>query len=96
MLRSYADDEWLTVEKIAKANNTSVRSLQRALKAEGTTFSKVLEQARVKMAEELLENTDATMSDIAQRLGYRHQGDFTRAFGHWAGVSPSEYRRRRK
>ena len=96
MLRSYAHDEWLTVEKIAKMNNTSARSVQRALKAEGTTFSKVLEQTRVKMAEELLETTDSTMSEIAQRLGYRHQGDFTRAFGHWAGVSPSEYRRKRR
>ena len=96
MLQAYVDDEWLGAEQIAQVNHISLRGLQRALKAEGTTFRKILEETRGMLAEELLRYTDATMSDIAQRLGYQHQGDFTRAFKHWAGVSPQQYRQQHK
>jgi AraC-like DNA-binding protein len=47
------------------------------------------------MAGELLESTDATMSEIANQLGYIHQGDFTPAFRRWAAEPSSEFRRQR-
>jgi AraC-like DNA-binding protein len=46
------------------------------------------------MARELLEDTEATMSEIAEQLGYSDQGNFTRAFHRWASVSPTEFRAR--
>lgn len=33
---------------------------------------------------------------VAQRLGFRHQPDFTREFGQMLGVSPSRFRRSEK
>jgi AraC-like DNA-binding protein len=48
------------------------------------------------MAGELLATTDASIAEIANQLGYEYQGDFTRAFYRWAGVSPSQFRRQRR
>ena len=95
MLRSYASDGWLTIEAASEAANTSVRTMQRRLSAEQTTYSRVVEDTRANMAGDLLETTRATIAETAHQLGYKNQGDFTRAFRRWAGVSPSEFRRRR-
>ena len=45
-----------------------------------TTYSKVVEHTRAEMAGELLESTDASIAEIAHRLGYKNQGDFTHPF----------------
>lgn len=96
MIRSYASTAWLTIEQASEATNISVRTLQRRLSAEQTTYSRVIERTRAEMAGELLERTDASMAEVAHQLGYRNQGDFTRAFHRWAGVSPSQFRRQRR
>ena len=33
-----------------------------------------------------------TGDEIAERLGYRHQGDFSRAWKRWTGITPDEFR----
>ena len=66
--------------------------MQRRLSSENKTYSELLEEARAEMAQELLEYTDATMSEIAEQLGYSDQGNFARAFHRWASVSPTEFR----
>lgn len=95
VIATYASDRWLSIEEAAEVLGTSTRSLQRRLGAEHTTYSGVVERTRSEMAGELLEQTDASVADIAASLGYRSQANFTRAFRRWSGVSPSEYRRGR-
>jgi AraC-like DNA-binding protein len=70
------------------------RSIQRRA-AEQKTYSNQVQQCRAEMAGELLENSETPISEIADQLGYRNQGNFTRAFHHWAKVSPSEFRKYR-
>ncbi len=96
IIRSYASDGWLSIEHLSEIADTSVRSLQRRLSAERTTYSNIVQHTRAEMASELLESTDASMAEIANQLGYKNQGDFTRAFYRWAGISPSEFRRQRR
>lgn len=96
MIRSYARDRWLSVEQASEVANTSVRTLQRRLSAEHATYSNIVDRTRAQIAGDLLKETDAPIAEIADMLGYEHQGDFTRAFRRWAGVSPSEFRRRRQ
>ena len=96
LLRSYARDGWLSIEAASEASGTSVRTIQRRLADEATTYSNVLEDTRADMASELLETTHATVGEISQELGYANQGDFTRAFRRWSGVTPSAFRRRRQ
>jgi AraC-like DNA-binding protein len=95
MIRSYACDDWLNIDQASEVTNTSVRTLQRRLSAEQQTYSNLVQQCRAEMAGGLLENSGATIADIAHQLGYKDQGNFTRAFHRWAKVSPSEFRKHR-
>ena len=95
MLRVYAADGWLSIEAASEVADTSVRTMQRRLSGEQTSFSRVLEETRAELAGELLETTSAAINAIARQLGYKNQGDFTRAFRRWSGVSPSQYREQR-
>jgi AraC-like DNA-binding protein len=95
IIRSFANDGWLSIDQASEVVNTSVRTLQRRLSADRRTYSSLLQQCRAKMAGGLLENSDITISEIAHRLGYGNQGNFTRAFYRWAKVSPSEFRKHR-
>lgn len=80
---------------VAKALGMSVRSLQRALRDCGTTFSTLLDQARRNRAELLLSRPELSASEIAFMLGYSDPRAFFRSFRRWTGTSPSEYRRER-
>ncbi|WP_201211115.1 response regulator [Rhodocyclus purpureus] len=57
-----------------------------------TVFDFVLE-LRLEKARLWLDRGELQVRTIADRIGYRNAGDFTRAFRRRYGVSPSEYRR---
>jgi AraC-like DNA-binding protein len=95
MIGTYADDCWLNIDQASEIADTSLRTMQRRLSTEQQTYSNLVQQCRSEIAGGLLENTAASMAEIAHHLGYRHQGDFTHAFKHWAKVTPSEFRKHR-
>ncbi len=91
LLEGYPKIDW-----IASKLNTSRRSLQRLLDAEGCSFSIVLEGLLKDRATTLLESTDRDLTDIALLLGYSDPAHFSRAFRRWTGVAPSSYRTARR
>jgi AraC-like DNA-binding protein len=95
IIRAYANDGWLSVDEAGEATGQSVRTLQRRLATEQDNYSNLVQQCRLEMAGDLLENGSESIADIAHHLGYRNQGNFTRAFYRWAKVSPSEFRKHR-
>jgi AraC-like DNA-binding protein len=92
MLRTYADDRWLTLAEASEALGMSPRTLQRLLAEDGKVYSEVLAEIRSESARDLLELTDAPLTEIAERLGYSTLSNFNRAFHCWSAVSPREYR----
>lgn len=96
MIQSYADDRWLTVEEASDTLGWNPRALQRLLAAEDQTYSAILEETRTEVASELLEGTDASLTEIARALGYSNLSNFNRAFRRWAAVSPREFRAHRQ
>jgi AraC-like DNA-binding protein len=80
------------LEKTADETGLTVITLQRWLRQQNTSYSKLVEIARSKRAQELLRKTDRTIATIAKDLGYRHQSNFTRAFERMVGVSPSAFK----
>jgi AraC-like DNA-binding protein len=96
LLHAYADDRWLTIEEASDALGMNLRTLQRRLAAEDKTFSAILEETRAEVAGRLLECTDASVCEIARRVGYANSSNFNRAFRRWAAVLPSEFRARRQ
>lgn len=95
IIRSHANDCWLSIDEASEVVNQSVRTLQRRLSTEQNTYSNLLQQCRLEMSGDLLENSNASIAEIAHQLGYSNQGNFTRAFYRWAKVSPSEFRKHR-
>ena len=83
-----------TAEQIATIYNISERSLSRYLKLEGTNFRYLLGNKRKELAHYYLKNSEISVTQLADKLGYSCLSNFTRAFHVWYGVSPSEYRSR--
>lgn len=78
------------IDRCADLLAVSPRSLQRHIRAEGSTFRDILDQSRRKLARNYLSrgySNEAT----ASLLGYRQAAQFYRAFREWFGCSPSEY-----
>lgn len=95
VIRSYASDSWLSLDEVGEVTDHSARTIQRRLTMEQNSYSKLVQQCRAEMAGDLLESSGASIAEIAHRLGYGNQGNFTRAFYRWAKVSPSEFRKHR-
>jgi AraC-like DNA-binding protein len=70
------------------------RTLNRRLKAEGTTFQELLDEVRFEAACQLLDTARIPITEIAVSLGYAETSAFSRAFRRWSGTTPVERRRR--
>ena len=68
------------------------RTLQRALKAEGTSFRQVRLRFVERRALSLLSETDKPIEEIAKALGYSEPRSFRRVVVGWTGLSPSAFR----
>lgn len=58
----------------------------------GSSFQKLLDDARRRRALELISTTSMSIQQIAQILGYTDPAAFTRAFKRWTGERPSDLR----
>jgi len=79
-------------ESIAHSLNVSLRSLQRKLSNEDTSFKNLLETTRRELALHYIRETHRSLGEITYLLGFSEPSNFTRAFKRWTGVSPNEYR----
>lgn len=79
------------IENIASELSMSIRSLQKALKAENTTYQHLLHEARKELAIGYLKKGVFNKSEIAYLLGFSELAVFSRTFKKWTGFSPSEY-----
>jgi len=43
----------------------------------------------------MLKDSVASVAEVAERLGYFNQGDFSRAWKRWTGITPQQFRRDR-
>ena len=77
---------------IARNLHRSVSTLQRQLKAEGSSFRKVLDDTRQAMARRLVKEGEYSLGQIAYLLGFSDQANFSRAFRRWTGGPPTGFR----
>lgn len=68
------------------------RTLHRRLKAQGTTFQRVLDGVRWDISRQLLGNTKLSLDDVASATGYADPSTFIRAFHRWSGTTPVKWR----
>lgn len=82
-----------TIQGCADLLGVTVRTLQRTLDAEDTSFSDLLHAARMQMANQHMRNPRTRITDVAGLLGYRSIAAFTRWHQQAYGMTPSERRR---
>jgi len=85
-----------SVEEVAGRLSIHRRTLNRRLRARGTSLHDLIEETRFEIARQLVENTRLPLTDIAMALGYADASAFTRAFRRWAGRTPSAWRREQR
>ena len=73
--------------EVAGALGWSERTLRRRLTAEGTSYQRLLDEAREPLAHDLLA-TGLRVEDVAHRLGYAEAASFIHAFRRWTGRTP--------
>ena len=81
------------LQHMAETLHVTPRTLIRRLKQRNTSYRALLEQARKQGAEQLLQQAQLSVADVAHRLGYREAANFGRAFRTWYGCSPALWRR---
>lgn len=87
--------EPVTLEEIAAAAHMSSRTLLRAFSQTlAITPMQYLSRVRIRRAEELLQTTSASITEIAALVGMDDSNYFTRLFKKWNGVSPRAWRQR--
>jgi AraC-like DNA-binding protein len=91
--RSVAEGQ-ATLRAISQGLGLSVRTFQRRLAEHGLVFKQVVDEVRHELALRYLGDPEATLTDVALRLGYSELSAFDRAFRRWTGCSPLEHRRR--
>ena len=84
------------VADASKALGLSERTLQRRLQDSGTTFQDEVQSARMRVAERLLLDTDASLTSIAFDVGYSSLQRFSALFRKVTGESPSKWRAKRR
>ncbi len=75
-----------------RALKLSRRTLQRRLKAEKTSFQKVLNEVRAELAVRYLSDKRLKSLEVAMLLGYSNLSSFTTAFKSWYDMPPAAYR----
>lgn len=81
---------------LAKRISSSARSLQRELQAHGTSFRNLVAETRRELVTRQLAETELSLEAIATRAGYSDVRALARAFQRWTGMSPAQWRRRKR
>lgn len=84
----------VSITEVAAAFNVSPRTLQNRLAEFGYGYRTLLEQIREEQAKHYLSQTDLSLNEIADLLGYSEQSPFQNAFRRWTGESPGSFRKK--
>jgi AraC-like DNA-binding protein len=79
-------------ERVAQNLHISARTLRRKLREENTSFRQLIDELRRDIAIRYLRDTDLTVEDIAESLGFSDAANFRHAFRRWTKAAPHEFR----
>ncbi len=92
VLDTYLIESSFTTEDFAKELGYSRMQLHRKLKAlTGLSATEFIRSQRLKLAAQLLKDSDSTISEICYQAGFNNLSYFAKCFKEAYGVSPSSY-----
>jgi AraC-like DNA-binding protein len=80
-----------TLDEVAAELAMSARSVQRALRAEGTSYQLLLDDVRRELAVRHLAVRGTSAAEVAFLTGFSEPSAFSRAFRRWTGSTPGAY-----
>lgn len=80
------------IRDLARELHVSTRTLQRRFAEQGITFQRLLEESRRELARHYLLHSSLGLHETAYLLGYEDSNSFFRAFHHWEGTTPGQWR----
>jgi len=83
-----------TIDGIAGRLGLTRRTLQRRLEETGRRYADLQRTVLIRRAKVLLSDETLPIGRIGVELGYADAAHFSRAFLHWTGTTPSDWRRR--
>lgn len=83
-------------EHIARYLNVSERTLQRRLQEESHSYQQILDQLRLELVRQYLQNPHLSNEEIAYQLGFQELRSFHRFFKKMMGITPGQYKKRHK
>ena len=84
----------ITIDSLSDQFDTPTSTLKRCFKGVyGTTIHHYLKECRINAAKHLLQESDQSILEIANAVGYENGSKFTSAFKEATGVTPSAYRK---
>ena len=86
----------LSAVKVADQLGMSESTLRRRLRAEHTSYRKLLEEVRRYRCDKALTRRRVSGKFLAEELGFQQINSFYRAFTHWTGTSWRQYKRERR
>lgn len=95
ILRRHLAEELPSLEDIGRQLAMTPQTLRRRLHEEGQGFRGIKDDLRRDAAINYLARPELTLPEIAALLGFSEASTFHRAFKHWTGVAPGEYRQTR-
>jgi AraC-like DNA-binding protein len=81
-------------EVVAQTLLVSIRTLQRRLQDEQTSYQQLLDDCRRELALQYIARPDLALLEVAYLLGFSDPSNFFRAFRRWFDCTPGEYRAR--
>ena len=81
-----------TIEGVAQDLSLTPRTFQRRLSRYNYSFRKLLDGVRVELAQTMLRNSSASLSEISASLAYAELSVLSRSFKRNTGLSPSVWR----
>ena len=79
-------------EDVAQNLNMSARTLRRKLRGENSSFRQLVDELRRDMAIRYFRDTDLTVEDVAEALGFSDAANFRKAFRRWTKATPHEFK----
>lgn len=90
------DDPGASMKRVAATLRMTDRTLRRRLADEGTSFTSISHDVKLRVATERLKASAASIDEVAAVAGFSDPANFRRAFIRWTSMSPAQFRRQQQ
>ncbi len=82
-----------SIQELAAELGISAQTLHRRLKQNATSYQKIKDNLRRTLAIHKLVQEKLPIEQVSEAVGFSESRSFTRAFKHWTGLTPRQYRK---